>query len=336
MPDSWSSIACHHRNMGFAVRVRLYCSDVASGYWCRHSGICGTQWRSSGFDHVAGTVTAVYFCLGGVLLGSIGTLIISLLPRNTAWPVVVYCLTLATVVLGLSCVSRAKGSRGQGSMMWSRYKVRKVRQIPIVERMWQAIAQQIAAADPKPLRGFGRLSSGVSHQEGAMKTFAAYVITACLSSTALASSITENTFWNKEFSAEAVNGVFVLCKSSSKSCATNNLARASKEYLPASTFKIPNAIIGLETGVIKNEHQIFKWDGKPRAMKQWERDLSLRGAIQVSAVPVFQQIAREVGEVRMQKYLKNFHMVTRISVVALTNSGWRVSLEFPQLIKWSF
>ncbi|MFS4722439.1 CmlA family chloramphenicol efflux MFS transporter [Klebsiella pneumoniae] len=67
-----------------------------------------------GFDHVAGTVTAVYFCLGGVLLGSIGTLIISLLPRNTAWPVVVYCLTLATVVLGLSCVSRVKGSRGQG------------------------------------------------------------------------------------------------------------------------------------------------------------------------------------------------------------------------------
>ncbi|MFX6145022.1 hypothetical protein [Acinetobacter baumannii] len=32
--------------------------------------------------------------------------------------------------------------------------------------MWQAIAQQIAAADPKPLRGFGRLSSGVKHHEG--------------------------------------------------------------------------------------------------------------------------------------------------------------------------
>ena len=152
----------------------------------------------------------------------------------------------------------------------------------------------------------GPLTLAVSHQEGAMKTFAAYVIIACLSSTALAGSITENTSWNKEFSAEAVNGVFVLCKSSSKSCATNDLARASKEYLPASTFKIPNAIIGLETGVIKNEHQVFKWDGKPRAMKQWERDLTLRGAIQVSAVPVFQQIAREVGEVRMQKYLKKF------------------------------
>lgn len=50
--------------------------------------------------------------------------------------------------------------------MWSRYKVRKVHQIPIVERMWQAIAQQIAAADPKPLRGFGRLSSGVGPLDG--------------------------------------------------------------------------------------------------------------------------------------------------------------------------
>ncbi len=113
-----------------------------------------------GFDHVAGTVTAVYFCLGGVLLGSIGTLIISLLPRNTA---------AGCRVLFDPCNSRARsvlcfpseGLSRRGSMMWSRYKVRKVHQIPIVERMWQAIAQQIAAADPKPLRGFGRLSSGV-------------------------------------------------------------------------------------------------------------------------------------------------------------------------------
>ncbi|MEN1613554.1 CmlB family chloramphenicol efflux MFS transporter, partial [Pseudomonas aeruginosa] len=38
-----------------------------------------------GFDHIAGTVTAVYFCLGGVLLGGIGTLIITLLPSGTNW-----------------------------------------------------------------------------------------------------------------------------------------------------------------------------------------------------------------------------------------------------------
>jgi beta-lactamase class D OXA-10 len=142
--------------------------------------------------------------------------------------------------------------------------------------------------------------------QGAMKTIADFLILVFFAGTALSDPISENLAWNKEFSSESVNGVFVLCKSSSSSCTTNNAARASTTYIPASTFKIPNAIIGLETGVIKDERQVFKWDGKPRAMKQWERDLTLRGAIQVSAVPVFQQIAREIGEVRMQKYLNSF------------------------------
>jgi beta-lactamase class D OXA-10 len=139
-----------------------------------------------------------------------------------------------------------------------------------------------------------------------MKTIAAYLILVFFASTALSESISENLAWNKEFSSESVHGVFVLCKSNSESCTANNAARASTAYIPASTFKIPNALIGLETGVIKDERQVFKWDGKPRAMNQWERDLTLSGAIQVSAVPVFQKIAREVGEIRMQKYLNLF------------------------------
>jgi beta-lactamase class D OXA-10 len=139
-----------------------------------------------------------------------------------------------------------------------------------------------------------------------MRNIAASIILVFFTNTVFSESISENLAWNKEFTNESVHGVFVLCKNSSSSCTTNNAARASAAYIPASTFKIPNALIGLETGVVKNEQQVFKWDGKPRAMKQWERDLTLRGAMQVSAVPVFQQIAREIGEVRMQKYLNSF------------------------------
>ncbi len=139
-----------------------------------------------------------------------------------------------------------------------------------------------------------------------MKIIAAYIMLVFFISYAFSEDISENLAWDKEFSIDAVNGVFVLCKSSSNTCTTNNVARASKAYIPASTFKIPNALIGLETGVIKDERQVFKWDGKPRAMKQWERDLTLRDAIQVSAVPVFQQIAREVDEKQMQQYLNRF------------------------------
>ena len=139
-----------------------------------------------------------------------------------------------------------------------------------------------------------------------MKNLLAFIILLFLSEVAFSDPLSENPSWTSEFSNESVNGVFVLCKSSSHTCVTNSSSRATTEFIPASTFKIPNALIGLETGVIRDERQIFKWDGKPRAMKQWEKDLTLRGAIQVSAVPVFQQIARDIGEARMQKFLNSF------------------------------
>lgn len=65
-----------------------------------------------GFDPIAGAATAVYFCLGGLLLGSTGTAMIVLLPSDTAWPVISYSLSLAIVVWVLSCVVSAR--RGQG------------------------------------------------------------------------------------------------------------------------------------------------------------------------------------------------------------------------------
>lgn len=139
-----------------------------------------------------------------------------------------------------------------------------------------------------------------------IKTITSTLFLISFANTVFSASISENVSWNTIFSNESVQGVFVLCKNTSNSCMTNNLDRASTAYIPASTFKIPNAIIGLETGVIDNERHVFKWDGKPQAMKQWEKDLTLRTAIQVSAVPVFQQIAREIGDEHMQKYLNLF------------------------------
>ncbi|AOM41874.1 CmlA/FloR family chloramphenicol efflux MFS transporter [Xenorhabdus hominickii] len=61
-----------------------------------------------GFDHIAGTATAVYFCLGGLLLGGAGTLTLTLLSSSTTWPIIAYCLILATTVLCLSCFNPNK------------------------------------------------------------------------------------------------------------------------------------------------------------------------------------------------------------------------------------
>ncbi|MCU1798771.1 hypothetical protein CUU45_16015 [Pectobacterium polaris] len=57
-----------------------------------------------GFYEIAGTVTAVYFCLGGVLLSSIGTVIISISPVGTSWPIVAFCFILAAIVIVLSSI----------------------------------------------------------------------------------------------------------------------------------------------------------------------------------------------------------------------------------------
>ncbi len=64
-----------------------------------------------GFDHMAGTVTALYSCLGGLLLGIGGTLTITFLSNATTWPIVAYCLVLATMVLCLSYFINNEGHK---------------------------------------------------------------------------------------------------------------------------------------------------------------------------------------------------------------------------------
>src|SRR5688572_24631367 len=58
---------------------------------------------------------------------------------------------------------------------------------------------------------------------------------------------------------------------------------------PASTFKIPHALIALETGVVTNSHAVVKWDGSEQQFASWKRDHSLDSAIKWSALWYFQR-----------------------------------------------
>ncbi|MBK8518180.1 MAG: class D beta-lactamase [Saprospiraceae bacterium] len=83
----------------------------------------------------------------------------------------------------------------------------------------------------------------------------------------------------------------------------NDFEWARKQFLPASTFKIPNTIISLETGIMQSDTTVIRWDGTKRWLKVWEEDLTLRQAFQVSCVPCYQEIARQIGKERMRHYL---------------------------------
>lgn len=70
---------------------------------------------------------------------------------------------------------------------------------------------------------------------------------------------------------------------------------------PCSTFKILNSLIALDSGVIKDENEIIPWDGKIRQYDFWNKDHAMRSAISVSAVWFYQELARRIGQKRMQE-----------------------------------
>jgi beta-lactamase class D len=107
-------------------------------------------------------------------------------------------------------------------------------------------------------------------------------------------------------------GTFVAYKVDDYLIIASDKVRSGEGKLPASTFKIPNSLIALETGVVQDpDKDAFKWDGVTRSIEAWNKDHTLRSAIAASVVPVYQEIARRIGQERMQKYVDLFEYGNR-------------------------
>ncbi len=116
----------------------------------------------------------------------------------------------------------------------------------------------------------------------------------------------------KRFTDAGTGGTFVGYKTVDYLIIASDKDRSGEDKLPASTFKIPNSLIALETGVVADpDKDIFKWDGVTRDIAAWNKDHTLRSAIAASAVPVYQEIARRIGQERMQKYVDLFEYGNR-------------------------
>lgn len=79
---------------------------------------------------------------------------------------------------------------------------------------------------------------------------------------------------------------------------------ARREALPASTFKIINSLIALETGAVKDEREVLKWDGVKRQVESWNADTDMENAFKNSTVWFYVQMAKRVGKDKYRKYLK--------------------------------
>jgi beta-lactamase class D len=110
---------------------------------------------------------------------------------------------------------------------------------------------------------------------------------------------------------EGITGTFVLLNGRTGEYTRYNPARAAQQFSPCSTYKIPNTLIALETGVAPDPEYLLKYDPALKLEGQgpngsWGRDNTLQSAFANSVVWYYQEMARRVGAARMQRFVKQF------------------------------
>lgn len=111
----------------------------------------------------------------------------------------------------------------------------------------------------------------------------------------------------KYFEAKNVDGCFTMLNNADGQITVYNMKFDTMRLLPASTFKIVNALIGLQTGAVTDENMIIKWDGRKRSNADWNKNMNIKEAFKVSSVPFFQEVARRIGKDTMQQWLDSLN-----------------------------
>jgi beta-lactamase class D len=107
----------------------------------------------------------------------------------------------------------------------------------------------------------------------------------------------------KYFDSAKVDGCFSMVNNQTGEVSVYNMKLDTQRFLPASTFKIVNSLIGLETGRITDEKMVIKWDGIKRRNEAWNRDLSMAEAFKISSISYYHEVARRIGRDTMRQWI---------------------------------
>jgi beta-lactamase class D len=119
-----------------------------------------------------------------------------------------------------------------------------------------------------------------------------------------ANNVKKDNSLGKYFTENKLEGCFALIDNGTCQFTVYYLHRfRDSSYLPASTFKIVNSLIGLQTGRISSDSMVIPWDGVQRKVAAWNKDLTMYEAFRVSALPYYQEVARRIGKDTMQFWL---------------------------------
>ena len=138
-------------------------------------------------------------------------------------------------------------------------------------------------------------------------------------------NIKEDAKLKQYFDNHNVTGTFGIFDNALGEMTIYNLSRfVDSAYLPASTFKVVNSLVALETGVAPNDSAVIKWNGIPTSRPECDKDLPMYQAFRTSCVPWYQELARRIGKDTMQRWLDTLGYGSRYnrSVIHKIDTFW--------------
>ena len=147
------------------------------------------------------------------------------------------------------------------------------------------------------------------------------IITTTIISSCSVNKAKKDNALRKYFEAKSVDGSFTMLNNSDGQITVYNMSLDTARFLPASTFKILNSLIGLQTGVITDDSMVIKWDGVKRSNPEWNKNLDMTEAFRVSAVPYYQEVARRIGKDTMQLWIDSVGYGNKVMAGAV-DSFW--------------
>ena len=99
-------------------------------------------------------------------------------------------------------------------------------------------------------------------------------------------------------------GSFVLYDLENDSWSIHNIDHATLRVAPDSTYKIYDALFGLEENVITPEDSFIAWNGESYPFEAWNADQTLQSAMASSVNWYFQSVDEQLGTASVYDYIK--------------------------------
>lgn len=103
---------------------------------------------------------------------------------------------------------------------------------------------------------------------------------------------------------EEYEGSFVLYDLGNDAWSIHDMNYAALRVAPNSTYKIYDALFGLEEGIITPEDSFIAWNGENYPFEVWNTDQTLQSAMSASVNWYFQSVDEQLGAAALSKYIQ--------------------------------